>query len=345
MERSRAANRLAPQAVADRLRELYCSLREVRTAEGVARHAGDIPARQAAATDAETLARAVVETEAAHQRRKSWVAATARLRKHGEAARAELGLRHQANAGTSTASISLPALRRRAAEAKARVESMEETLRRTQDLKGRCDEKIARLNTELELLLTTHPATTRAASAIAAEHRVAERIDHLRAALNHRRFGLNTLRGTDRDNLRTELDQLVRAHPPLASPHLRDPRWEQIRTEGNDVDDRAVGHHRTQIADQQSRRDQQASIAQACQAERDSRASAYDKLTAALEKRASPSRHHARDDIMNSPRATTPAHQPRGENRPAFDSPTPLKYGVAPPSIDPPSQAGPSLEP
>ena len=232
MEQSRAAHRSAPDAVADHLRELYRSLREARTAEGVARHAGASTASQAAATAAESLARAVVETEAAHQRRTSWVAATARLREHGEAAQAELDLRQQANAGTSTPNTSLPALHRRAAQAKARLESMEETLRRAQHLKSRCDEEIARLNTELVLLLTRRPATTRAASAIAAEHRVADRIDRLRAALDHRRFGLTTLRGTDRVTLQTELDRLVRTHPPLASPHLRDSRWEQIRTEG-----------------------------------------------------------------------------------------------------------------
>lgn len=247
IEHARHAERMAPEAVADELREATRQLRQARTAHRLAIQSRDPALAQKTDEQLGQLSHSVADLEEAHRRRQQWTAISSRLHQQADSALIELDIRRRAQADPSSVDTSLADLRRRLIYAQARLESMQATVQHVERVADQRRARAAQLEAELASLLASHPATQRVQLVVASEQATADRIDQLRYTLTDTRLGIHTLRGKPRQQLRAELDELVTDHPALATLGHRQNRWETILNDGHQADRDQARHLRRQI--------------------------------------------------------------------------------------------------
>lgn len=202
----------------------------------------------------------------------------ARVHQQADAARTELEIRRTGDANLPIGDISLVDLRRRLSQAEARLESMDATVRYVENMADQYKGRSRQLAAELALVLERPPATGRARMHVTTEQATADRIDHLRQTLGDTRLGIHTARGRTRQTLEADLQGLLTQHPDLSRPEQCRQRWDMLLSDARDADNHQASTLQSRIADTETNATKHISLAQACKAERDSRATFYDKL-------------------------------------------------------------------
>ena len=338
IEQARNADRTAPSAVADQLRDATRQLRQTRAAHGLAIRNNDPALSQAADDQPGQLSHAVADLEKAHRRRQQWTAISSRLYQQADSAVIELDIRRSAQADPSSVDTSLADLRRRLSHAQARLESMQATVQHVKRVADRRTARAAQLAAELASLLATQPAPKQAHGQITTEQHAADRIDHIRHALDDTRLAIHTLRGRSRATLKAELDELVTSHPELSKPEQRSQRWNMLLNQAHNTDTNRTAILREHLNQADADAIEQTRLAQACTTERDARASTYNRLANQITRRSA----------TNAPAADTT--RPSAPTTATIATETPYlapstEIGPHPePPLGPPRQNGPTLE-
>ena len=341
IEQCRHADRNAPAAVADELRDATRQLRQARTAHGLAIRNGDPVLAHTAHDQLGQLNRTVADLEEAHRRRQQWTAISSRLHQQADSALVELDIRRSAQADRPRVDTNLADLRRRLIHAQARLQSMQATVEHVERVADQRRVRAAQLEAELAALLASHPATQKAQLVVTSEQATAARIDQLRHTLTDTMLGIHTLRGKPRQQLRSELDELVTDHPALATPGHRQNRWETILKDGRQADRDHARDLRRQITHAHKDVVEHAALATACRTECNTRETIYTDLATAITRRTGATSAHPKPSGPSTATTVIPAETPATPRSTAVNPDRLQQHRAA---IDPPAHDGPTLE-